>query len=80
VPTPGQVDRVINMPLQECPTCHVPLCDPSVVVQYQTDLPPIVPSILVSCKRQGKRFLNLARRLWQRSDPQAIPMEALPGG
>jgi len=43
VPTPEQIDRVIDVPLHECPTCHVPLCDPAVVVQYQTDLPPIVP-------------------------------------
>jgi hypothetical protein len=35
---------------------------------------------MVSCKRQGKRFLDLARRLWQSSDPPAIDMKALPGG
>jgi transposase len=40
----------------------------------------ILASIMVSCKRQGRRFLDLARRLWQRSDPQAIDLEALPGG
>jgi len=34
---------------------------------------------MVSCKRRGQRFLDLARRLWQNSDPQAIPLEALPG-
>jgi transposase len=45
VPTPEQIDRVINVSLHECPTCHVPLCDPGVVVQYQTDLPPIVPIV-----------------------------------
>jgi hypothetical protein len=32
VPTPGQIDRVINVSMQECPTCHVPLSDPAVVV------------------------------------------------
>jgi hypothetical protein len=40
----------------------------------------VLASILMSCKRQGKRFLDLARRLWQNSDPQPISLEALPGG
>jgi transposase len=40
----------------------------------------ILASIMVSCQRQGTRFLDLARRLWQSSDPQAIDLEALPGG
>ena len=40
----------------------------------------VLASIMVSCKRQGKRFLDVARRLWQGSDPQAIDLEALPGG
>ncbi len=39
----------------------------------------VLASLMVSCKRQGKRFLDLARRLWQSSDPQAVPLEALPG-
>jgi transposase len=40
----------------------------------------VLASVMVTCKRQGKRFLDLARRLWQSSDPQAVPLEALPGG
>jgi transposase len=40
----------------------------------------ILASIMVTCKRQGKRFLDLARRFWQSGDPQAIPLEGLPGG
>jgi transposase len=44
-PTPEQIDRVIDVPCRECPDCHVPLCDPGVVVQYQTDLPPITPIV-----------------------------------
>jgi hypothetical protein len=40
----------------------------------------ILASIMVSCQRQGKRFLDLARRLWQSSAPQAIELDALPGG
>jgi hypothetical protein len=35
---------------------------------------------MASCKRQGQRFLDLARHLWQSTDPQAIDLEALPGG
>jgi len=44
-PTPEQIDRVVNVPCSMCPDCKVPLVDPGVVVQYQTDLPPIVPII-----------------------------------
>lgn len=44
-PTPEQIDRVIEVPLEECPECHVPLYEQDVIVQYQTDLPPIVPII-----------------------------------
>jgi hypothetical protein len=39
----------------------------------------ILASIMVSCPRQGKRFLGLARRLWQSSEPQAIDLVALLG-
>jgi transposase len=45
VPTPAQVDRVIGVPLDECPLCQAPLYDHGQAVQYQTDLPPIVPRI-----------------------------------
>jgi transposase len=40
----------------------------------------ILAGIMVTCKRQSKRFLDLARRLWQSNDPQAVPLEALPDG
>jgi transposase len=40
----------------------------------------LLASLMVSCRRQGRRFLDLARRLWQSSDPPAIPLEVLPGG
>jgi hypothetical protein len=46
VPTPEQIDRVIDVPLGACPLCEAPLYDQGQVVQYQTDLPPIVPSSL----------------------------------
>jgi hypothetical protein len=37
-------------------------------------------TMMLASKRQGKRFLDLARRLWQSSDPPAIDVETLPGG
>jgi transposase len=40
----------------------------------------VLASLLVNCKRQGQRFLDLARRLWQSRDPQAIDLEARSGG
>lgn len=43
-PTP-QPDRVIDVPLGECPACHAALYDRSTVTQWQTDLPPIVPIV-----------------------------------
>ena len=42
-PAPEQIDRVVDVPCHTCPDCDVELVDPGVVVQYQTDLPPIVP-------------------------------------
>ena len=39
----------------------------------------ILAGIMVTCKRQGKRSLASARRLWQTSDPPAIDVERLPG-
>lgn len=45
MPTPDQIDRVIDVPLNECPDCHAPLYDEGLLVQYQTDLPPIVPIV-----------------------------------
>jgi transposase len=38
----------------------------------------ILSSIMVSCHRQGKRFLDLAKQLWQSNQPQAIPLKSLP--
>jgi transposase len=40
----------------------------------------ILASVMATCHRQGKRFLDLAHRLWQSSDPQALDLETLPGG
>jgi transposase len=43
-PTP-KPDRVVEVPLDECPDCHAPLYDCDTVTQFQTDLPPIVPIV-----------------------------------
>ena len=37
----------------------------------------ILSSIMVTCHRQGKRFLDLARQLWQSAQPSAIPVPSL---
>lgn len=44
-PTPERIDRIIDVPCRQCPDCQVPLYGQSTVVQYQTDLPPIVPIV-----------------------------------
>jgi transposase len=38
----------------------------------------ILSSVMVTCHRRGKRFLDLARKLWQSNEPQAVPVEPLP--
>jgi transposase len=43
-PTP-QPDRVVEVPIRECPDCHAPLYERGTVTQFQTDLPPIVPLV-----------------------------------
>jgi transposase len=44
-PTPEHIDRIVDAPCKQCPDCKTELTDSSVVVQYQTDLPPIVPVV-----------------------------------
>jgi transposase len=68
VPTPDQVDRVINVPCDECPDCHAPLYDQSVVVQYQTDLPPIVPIVTQFNIETG--YCSCCRRYCQGRHPE----------
>ena len=43
-PTP-QPDRVLDVPLSHCPDCQAPLYDRGTVIQFQTDVPPIVPIV-----------------------------------
>jgi len=38
----------------------------------------ILASFRVTCQRQGKGFLDLARQLWRSTQPAAIPLKALP--
>ena len=38
----------------------------------------ILASIMVTCKQQGRRFLELARQLWSAAQPQAIPLVSPP--
>jgi transposase len=68
VPIPEQIDRVIKVPMPECPTCHVLLCDPAVVVQYQTDLPPIVPIVTQFNIETG--YCPCCRQRWQGRHPE----------
>lgn len=45
VPTPDQIDRTIDVPLDECPMCKVPLYDLDQVTQFQSDIPVSKPII-----------------------------------
>jgi len=67
VPTPGQIDRVIDVPLEKCPMCDVYLYDQGQVVQYQTDLPPIVPIITQFNIETGR--CPCCRQFWQGRHP-----------
>lgn len=40
----------------------------------------VLASLAVSCKQQGKRFMDLALSLLRSPEPQAIPLEMLPDG
>jgi transposase len=67
-PATDRIDRVINVPLKECPSCHVALVDPSTVVQYQTDLPPIVPIVTQFNIQTG--YCPCCRQYWQGRHPE----------
>ena len=67
VPTPDQIDRVIDVPLDKCPMCDVHLYDQDQVVQYQTDLPPIVPIITQFNIETG--YCPCCRQYWQGRHP-----------
>jgi transposase len=67
VPTPEQIDRVVDVPLDKCPLCDVYLYDQDQVVQYQTDLPPIVPIITQFNIETG--YCPCCRQYWQGRHP-----------
>jgi transposase len=68
VPTPEQIDRVLEVPLGKCPLCDVHLYDQSQVVQYQTDLPPIVPIVTQFNIETG--YCPCCRQYWQGRHPE----------
>jgi transposase len=67
-PTPEQINRIIDVPIEQCPMCQVPLYEQGVVVQYQTDLPPIVPIITQFNIETGT--CPCCRQYWQGRHPQ----------
>jgi len=67
LPAPEQIDRVIDVPLDACPMCQAPLYDQGRVVQYQTDLPPIVPIITQFNIESG--YCSCCRQYWQGRHP-----------
>ncbi|MBM3993944.1 MAG: IS66 family transposase [Planctomycetes bacterium] len=67
-PTPDETDRVIDVPLKECPMCHVHLYDRGQVTQYQTDLPPIVPIVTRFNIETG--YCPCCRQYWQGRHPE----------
>jgi len=38
----------------------------------------ILASVMVTCRQQGQKFLELARQLWGSAEPQAIPIVTPP--
>jgi hypothetical protein len=40
----------------------------------------VLASLAISCKQQGKRFMDLAVQLFRSPEPHAIPLEMLPDG
>jgi len=38
----------------------------------------VLASLMVTCKRQGRRFLDLAKQLWSSQDKSAVPLDSLP--
>lgn len=44
-PTPDQIDRTLEAPVDVCPCCQTTLDDVVTHVQYQTDIPPVQPTV-----------------------------------
>jgi transposase len=69
-PPPERIDRVIDVPCLRCPDCQADLLDPGVVVQYQTDLPPIVPIVTQFNIETG--YCPCCRRYCQGRHPEQV--------
>jgi transposase len=69
-PPPERIDRVIDVPCLRCPDCQAGLLDPGVVVQYQTDLPPIVPIVTQFNIETG--YCPCCRRYCQGRHPEQV--------
>lgn len=60
-PRPEQVDRELDVPVEQCPDCRCGLEDIAVHQQFQTDLPPVTPTTtqfnvhVGTCPRCGNR-------------------------
>ena len=67
-PTPEQIDRTIDVALDECPMCKVALYEQGQVVQFQTDLPPIVPIVTQFNIQTGT--CPCCRQRWQGRHPE----------
>jgi transposase len=67
-PTPEQIDRTIDVSLDECPMCKVALYEQGQVVQFQTDLPPIVPIVTQFNIQTGT--CPCCRQRWQGRHPE----------
>jgi len=44
-PLPQHIDRIVDVPIDVCPDCQVPLVNKVMHTQYQTDLPPVTPIV-----------------------------------
>ena len=44
-PTPDQIERTLEAPVEVCPQCQATLEDVVTHVQFQTDLPPVLPTV-----------------------------------
>jgi len=44
-PTPDQIDRTLEAPVDVCPQCQTALDDVTTHVQFQTDIPPVQPTV-----------------------------------
>ena len=86
-PTPEQIDRTLEAPVDVCPQCRTALGDIVTHVQFQTDIPPVQPSItqfnvqvgFCPCRR-GLNFVDWVIDFLQGAGPKYVPPDLLPPG